>query len=102
MTKKQGFNLKLERYLLGELPPAEMAAVEGELKKNKSLRLQLEHLKEETAAYYRKYPGLNRVQATESWFKILFTPRTIGGLAFAAACIAAVLYFPRENPKTDD
>jgi Domain of unknown function (DUF4384) len=107
MRKQKGFDLKLERYLLGELPAAEMAVMEKELIKSAALRKQLETLKKETQDYYRAHPrlrsrALSEEPGTEPWFRKFFAPRVIGGLAFAAACIAAVLYFPKANTKKDE
>jgi hypothetical protein len=107
MTKQRGFDLRLERYLLGELPAAEMAAMEKELAKSAAKRRALEELKQETEQYYRAHPRLQgrtvaAPEEVEPWFRRLFSPRVIGGLAFAAACIAAVLYFPKGNPEKDN
>ncbi len=104
MHKQKGFNLKLERYLLGELPAAEMTAVEKELGRNAALRKQLDALKKETEDYYRAHPRLrggafSQEPETEPWFRKIFGPRALGALVFAAACIAAVLYFPQATQQ---
>lgn len=103
MTKTPGFNLKLEQYLLGELDPQEMTTMEAELKRNPGLRYELEKLEQQNAAYYQKYPRLNRAteiqpeQEKFSWLGI-FAPRLIGGFAFAAACLVAVIFYMRHVP----
>jgi hypothetical protein len=103
MSNEHSFNLKLEQYLLGELKPKEMAAMEAELAKNPGLRDALEKLKQENAAYYQKYPRLNQQSEPRparekfSWMA-LFAPRLVGGLAFAAACLIAVIFYMKNVP----
>lgn len=103
MSNEHGFNLKLEQYLLGELKPQEMAAMEAELAKNAGLRNELEKLKQENAAYYQKHPRLNRHNEEQparekfSWLA-LFSPRLVGGLAFAGACLIAVIFYMKNVP----
>lgn len=107
MSDKHGFNLKLEQYLLGELKPQEMAAIEAELAKNAGLRGELEKLKQENAAYYLKHPRLNQQREERparekfSWLS-LFAPRLVGGLAFAAACLIAVIFYMKNVPVQND
>lgn len=103
MSNEHGFNLKLEQYLLGELKPQEMAAMDAELAKNPGLRKEFEKLKQENAAYYQKHPRLNQRREEKparekfSWLAI-FSPRLIGGLAFAGACLIAVIFYMKNVP----
>lgn len=93
------FNLKLERYLLGELSAAEMKQLETALKKDAALRAELERLKGDTAAYFAKYPSLNTKRSTPWWQRQI--TRVIGGsLVFAAASAAVVLYLPRTQNES--
>lgn len=88
------FNLKLERYLLGELSPAETKQLEKALKKDHALRAELERLRGDTAAYFAKYPNLNAKRKTPWWQRRIVSVIG-GGLVFAAASAAVVLLLPR-------
>lgn len=100
MNNKQQFDLKLERYLLRELPPSEMKRMEDELKHNAELRGKLEALRRDTGEYFQKYPHLRSQQTPQTtdktpWWTTLFAPRVIGGLALAATVIALVFFLPK-------
>lgn len=103
MNDKEQFDLRLERYLLGELPISEMKSVDDELRHNAELRDKLEALRRNTENYFQKYPRM-RSQAVihapqpEPWWRVFFAPRVIGGLAFAVAVIALLFFLPKPVP----
>jgi hypothetical protein len=96
MAAKHGFNLKLEQYLLGELPAAEKAKIDAELKTNADLRRELERLKGDTGAYFAKYPRLAK-KAKNSWWSLPVSRTLAGGLAFATAVVSVVLLLPQQQ-----
>ena len=93
------FNLKLERYLLGELSPAETKQLERALKQDAALRAELERLRGDTAAYFAKYPNL-KSKKPEPWWQRRITRVIGGGLVFATASVAVVLLLqkPQNEP----
>lgn len=93
------FNLKLERYLLGELSPAETKQLEKALSDDAALRAELERLRGDTAAYFAKYPNLNAKRRTP-WWQRRITRVVGGGLVFAAASAAIVLLLPRAQGES--
>lgn len=102
MNKNRPFDIRLERYLLGELPAAEMKKLDAELKKNPALRRKLEDLKAETNAYYAQYPKLGTVKTKPGTGRDLFSrlrgrfmPAIGGGLALAAAAVIIASLLPR-------
>ena len=98
MAKNPTFNVKLERYLLGELPAKEMARMKAEIGKSLELQRKLEALEEENQSYYGKYPTLGGTAPQQSWFSTRF--RAIaGGLAFAVAATCIVLFWPTKNSE---
>ncbi len=103
MNDKEQFDLRLERYLLGELPISEMKSVDDELRHNAELRDKLEALRRDTDKYFQKYPNMRSQGSThtsdpEPWWRVFFTPRVISGLAFAIAVIALLFFLPKPVP----
>ena len=99
MHEKHPFNLRLEQYLLGELPQSEMLKIENELKTNHQLRQELDRLEAETKQYYDKFPRLNfppkpNARPKNTWWAFLTSPALAGGLAFATATLLVVLFLP--------
>lgn len=102
MNNSRQFDIRLERYLLGELPAEEVKKLDAELKKNPALRRKLEDLKAETNAYFAKYPKLGAAKtkpATGSNFFSRLSGRFVsaigGGLALAAAAVIIASLLPR-------
>ena len=102
MNNNRQFDIRLERYLLGELPAAEMKKLDAELKKNRALRRKLEDLKAETNAYYAQHPKLGVARAKKatgnnffSRLRSRFVPAIGGGLALAAAAVIIASLLPR-------
>ncbi len=102
MNKKHSFDLKLERYLLGELPAAEMQRFAVELERNADLRAKLDALRADSEAYFRKFPHMKRQGADgkSPWWKLFLLPPVIGGLAFATALAGILLFLPK--PPVED
>lgn len=102
MNNNRQFDIRLERYLLGELPAAEMKKLDAELKKNPALRRKLEDLKAETNAYYAQYPKLSAAKTKTvssnnffSRFRSRLIPALGGGLALAAAALLVATFLPK-------
>jgi hypothetical protein len=89
---------KIERYLLGELPEGEIAALKALESENVEFRLQIEQLKNDNKDLLAKYPYRKNI---DNHRHIWFIPLSAVAVLLMTATVLPTVFFSRNNTETE-